>query len=233
MDILPEDRLDQTVGEMIADEATHQIILIRFWDIVRAKFDREYARCLRQSSLVIPVSGGVVRSARFLRRQTPVRYMPFEFVVRVLGALESRHRSVYLLGGQKSHLHHIEQNLRHTFPGLRLVGRYTGFYDANVEKDIITAIRKSSPDLLLSGTGIRGNDKWYYRHRNQLQPGMALWSGECFDMFSERRRKPSRRSYQMGMDFLPELFRRPWRVLRGFVYLFYGIVLLIHRIRKI
>jgi len=231
IDVLSPESIDRAVDEMTKDEETHQIIMLRLWDMMRARVDREFNRCVRQASLVIPVSRGIVAGARFLKKSVPFRYMPFDFVIRLLGALETRHRSIYVIGGQRRSLQHVEQNLRHTFPGLHFVGRYTGFYDGEIERDIITAVKKASPDLLFMGPGVKARDKWYFRHRTQIKPGISLWSSETFDIFAEKRKRPSRQSFQAGTDILPDLFRKPWRILRGFVYFYYLLLLLVHRIR--
>jgi len=233
IDIVEPEQIGQVAEQMTKGEDTHQIVLLRLWDFMRARMDREYNRCVRQASLVIPVSRGIVSGARFLRRNPPHRYLPFDFVIQLLGALENRHRSVYVIGGQKNYLQNAEQNLRHTFPGLRFVGRYTGYFDNDIERDILLAVKKASPDLLLMGPGLKARDKWFFRHRAQIVAAIALWSSECFDVFSERRNRPSRKSFQSGTEVIPELLRHPWRILRGFVYLYYGILLLIHRIRKL
>lgn len=233
IDILVPESFEQVAEEMVKIEQSHQIVLLRLWDLMRTRVDPEFERCVRQASLVVPVSRGIVAGARFLRRRVPCRYLPFDFVIRLLSALENHRRSVYVLGGQKRYLQNAEQNLKHTFPGLRFVGRYTGYFVPDVERDILTAIKKASPDLLLMGPGLKAKDRWYFRHRAQLSPRIALWSAESFDVFSERRKRPSKQSFQTGTDILPTLLRRPWRVLRGFVYLYYGILLLVHRIRRL
>ena len=52
------------------------------------------------------------------------------------------------------------------------------------------------------------------------------------DIISGRRKKISRETFLKGREFLPDLARRPWRVLRGLVYLYFGLLLLVYRIRK-
>jgi N-acetylglucosaminyldiphosphoundecaprenol N-acetyl-beta-D-mannosaminyltransferase len=179
---------------------------------------------------VLPVSKSIVAAARFLRGTRPARFMPFDFVIRVLGALEDRSQSIYLLGGTASSLRTAEQNLRQTFPGLRIVGRYTGHYGKPLEADIITAIRKAHPDFVLIGSGIPAADRWVSRHRSQLSPSIFLYSSETFDVFSERRARGSRAVFRRGFDFLPWLVRRPWRVLRFFVYLWFLLTLLFFKV---
>jgi len=230
VDIVPEESLPEIIGSLLANNRRNQIVLIRLRDLMRARRDREFRKLLVDAALVIPITKGIVRGARFLQHSEPVRYMPFDFVIRLLGILEERRSSLYLLGMERKNLRVVEQNLRETFPGIRMVGRYNGFYPREVEIDIITAIKKASPDFLLAGNGISGRNKWIYRHRDEFHPGIYLWSGEVLDMFADRRRKPSRRSFQRGWDEFPDIIRRPWRLLRGFMYLWYAVLLLVYRI---
>ena len=233
VDVLPEERIPDAVGELVAKGASAQISLIRWWDFMRARRDREYRACLRDADLVLPVSRSIATAARFLRAARPPRYMPFDFVIRVLGALEDRSRSVYLLGGTTRSLRTVEQNLRETFPGLRFVGRYTGNYGKPVEADIITAIRKANPDFVLIGPGIPAGDRWVSRHRSQLSPSIFLVAADVFDIFAERRPRGSRTAFRRGLDFLPDLARRPWRLLRFFVYLWFLLLLLVFRVFRL
>jgi len=230
VDALAENRLAPAVEELVAKPDPSQIVLLRWWDFMRARRNREYRACLRDADLVLPVSRSIVFASRFLRRVSPDRFMPFDFVIRVLGALEDRNRSVYILGGTPASLRTVEQNLRETFPGLRFVGRYTGNYAKHVEADIITAIRKSNPDFVLVGPGAPAGDRWVSRHRSQLSPSIFLYSAEVFDVFSERRRRGSRVAFRRGLDFIPWLFRRPWRLLRFPPYLWFLFTLLEFRV---
>jgi N-acetylglucosaminyldiphosphoundecaprenol N-acetyl-beta-D-mannosaminyltransferase len=221
VDALDEDGVASAVDRLAEKDDVAQVVLIRWWDFMRARRDKEYRACLRDADLVLPVSKSIVFAARLLRRKRPTRYMPFDLVIRVLGALEERGRTVYILGGSAPALRTVEQNLRETFPGLRFVGRYTGNYGRQVEADIITAIRKTSPDLVLIGSGTPSGDRWVSRHRSELSPSVFLYSSEVFDVFSERRSRGSRTAFRRGLDFLPELVRRPWRVARFLVYLWF------------
>ena len=233
VDAMEADRIPSAVDSLVAKNDVAQIVLIRWWDFMRARRDREYRACLREADLVLPVSRTVAWAAKSLRGIRPERYMPFDFVIRLLGALEDRGRSIYLLGGTPQSLRTVEQNLRETFPGLKIVGRYTGGYGRQVEADIITAIRKSIPDFVLIGPGVPARDRWVSRHRSQLSPSIFLYSADVFDVFAERRQRGSRTAFRRGLDFVPELLRRPWRALRFFVYLWFLLVFGVFRIFRL
>lgn len=233
VDSLEESDIGAVIDRLSTQDKVAQIVLVRWWDFMRARRDREYRACLREADLVLPVSRSIVAAARFLRGTRPPRYMPFDFVIRALGALEDRGRSIYLLGGSAPSLRTVEQNLRETFPGLRFVGRYTGNYGRQLESDIITAIRKATPDFVLIGPGVPAGDRWVSRHRPQLCGSIFLSAPDVFDIFAERRRRGSRTAFRRGLDFIPDLFRRPWRLLRFFVYLWFLVLLLVFKVFRL
>lgn len=232
VDSIEADRLAAVAQELVAADSHEQIVLLRWWDFMRARRNRQYRTCVRDS-LSVPVSQSVAKAARFLAGTIPARYMPFDLVVQILTSLEERSQSVYLLGGSGAAIRVMERNVRETFPGLRIVGRYAGFYAKEMEPSIITAIRKASPDFLLVGPGVPGHDLWIHRHRANVGARLALFSAEVFDIFSERKPRTSRSAFKRGLDFIPDLIRRPWRLLRFFVYLWFLLCLLVFRVFKI
>ena len=225
-----EAAIPAVVDALLAEARLNQIVLLRWWDLMRTRGDRELRRCVRDSALSVPVSMSIVLGARFLRKKQPARHLPFDLVIRLLGALEDRRRSVYVLGGTPENLRTVEQNLRETFPGLRFVGRYSGYFNRVVEQDIVTAIRKAGPDLLVLGNGIVGGNKWVSRHSKELGACIAIYSPETFDIFAERRTRTSRVAFKRGLDFLPGLLRRPWRIVRFPVFLWYLLLLLVFKV---
>lgn len=228
-----ESAMPDVFAHLLDQPGVNQIVMLRWWDFMRARSDREYRRCLTDAALCIPVSRSITVGARFLHHVRPARHLPFDFTIRLLGALEDSGRSIYLLGGTPTTLRTVEQNLRETFPGVRFVGRYTGYFGPEVEADIITAIRKADPDLILLGGGIAAGDKWVARHRSELGSCVALYSPETFDIFADRRTRTSRTAFRRGTDFIPGLLRRPWRILRLPAFLWYLLLLLVFRVFRL
>jgi N-acetylglucosaminyldiphosphoundecaprenol N-acetyl-beta-D-mannosaminyltransferase len=230
VDVVPEDKLTDVVETVLQKGQQCQIVLIRLWDLMKARRNKEYRNLLHGAGLVIPLSPGIVRGARFLLRSEPVTYLPFDFVVRLLSILEQRNRSLYLLGMERKHLEVVEQNIKQTYPGLRLVGRYHGFYPRYLDESIITAIKKSAPSCLLVGRGVTGGERWIYRHKPRFHSGIFLHAPDVLDIFADLKRRSSRRAPEGGIESLPRLLIKPWRMFRGVVYLWYGLLLLIYRL---
>ncbi len=233
VDLLNPEEIEERLDELIKDGGQHQIVLLSLWDLIRARGRSAFARAVRTASLVIPSSKTIVRIAWILRRRQVPRYLPFDFVIKILAALESKQRSVYLIGSRAGALQTATANVRGSFPHLHIVGRCAGYFPAEDEDNIILAIRKAAPVLILAGNGVPGRDKWLLVHRERFSPGLTLWCGDCIEMFAGRKRRTNRDLWHRGLDFLPELLRKPWRAYRIFVYLWLGVLVTYYRIKKL
>lgn len=230
LDILPPESIPETAAALLAAGGDRQIVLLSLRDLLRARRNSEYRQYVLNASLVIPISKSLIGGARFLTGKTPVRYMPFDFVIKFLAALETGSKSLYLLGARRRSLQTAERNLRHTFPGVRIVGRCAGGFHRQDEADILQAIRKSSPSLLLVGKGVSGDERWIARNRKNFGPGIQMWCSDLFDVFAERKKRPSKLVFDRGWEGLLLCVRAPWRILRIFPYLYYKVLLLFYRL---
>src|SRR6056297_2846914 len=98
----------------------------------------------------------------------------------MLGAVEQAGGTLYMVGSKPEALQKASGNVRDSFPGLRMVGRYAGYFSQDVEKDVILAIRKASPSVLLAGDGLKGKALWLKRNEASFGFGISLFCESCF-----------------------------------------------------
>jgi N-acetylglucosaminyldiphosphoundecaprenol N-acetyl-beta-D-mannosaminyltransferase len=230
LDVLPEAGFEELI-DSLEDGKNHQIVLLSIWDLMRARKRGEYRTMIAGASLIIPISLSIVHAARFLKKTDPLRYMPFDFVVRLLGILELRGKSVYLLGSSRYVILMAERNLKSTYPGLRIVGRHAGSYGKAQEGSIVEAVRKASPSLLLIGKGLPGGERWIPRNLPRFNTGIYLWCSDLFSVFADARRRLSRSLFDRGLEWLPITLFHPWKIHRAFTFAAFKILVLIERIK--
>jgi N-acetylglucosaminyldiphosphoundecaprenol N-acetyl-beta-D-mannosaminyltransferase len=232
VDIVKDEDFEKVASFLIEGDNPRQIVFLTLWDLMRARRDKEYGQCVENAALVIPVSRGILRGAGFLKKPVPCRYMPFDFVIRFFRVLEEKNKALYLLGSDKKNLQNAENNLKQTFPGMKIVGRYTGGYPKTMEKNILLAIKKASPHFILAGSAIRGGDLWGFRNMKEFPRGVFLWNSPVLDVFGGKRKKVSREVFQKGREYLPDLLRKPWRIFRSLIYMYFAFLLVVYRLRK-
>jgi N-acetylglucosaminyldiphosphoundecaprenol N-acetyl-beta-D-mannosaminyltransferase len=241
VDIVPPEELPDVIFRILSsvekrnDTLSYRgrdIVLLSLTDLLRARRNGEYRNYVLKAALVIPISKSIVSGVRFLTRKNVFRYMPFNFVINLLSILEKQEHSVYLLGGRSRVLKKTEKNIHTTFPRIRIVGRHESYMRRREEPAVIEAIRKASPSLLLVGKGVRGKELWISRNSKCINPGLHLWCSDLFDVFAEKRRRPSDDVFEKGLESLFFFFRNPLRVFRIFPFLWYNLLLLIYKLFK-
>ncbi|MDR1444108.1 MAG: WecB/TagA/CpsF family glycosyltransferase [Treponema sp.] len=230
IDIVPHEQLGPVIYELLRNGEGRNVVLLSLMDLLKARRNGEYREYVRNAALVIPISKSVVGGISFLTGKQAVRYMPFDFAISLLSILEEREFSIFLLGGKLRVLRKAESNIRQTFPRLRVVGRFPGSFKKQEEAAIVEAIRKAAASLLLVGRGVRGKEHWIARYSGDLNPGLRLWCSDLYDVFTERRRRPSRKTFDRGLEFVAYCFQSPLKFFRIFPYFYYKILLLCYKL---
>ena len=239
VDLVPADELSNVINRLLPpignteqSRKGRDIVLLSLWDLLRARRNGEYRNYVLGAALVLPISKSIVSGAKFLTGKKLVRYMPFNFVISLLSLLERLEYPLYLLGGGSRVLKKSERNIHSTFPRLKIVGRCKGYIRKQEEAAVIEAIRKVSPSLLLAGKGIRGGELWIARNGSRLNSGFRLWCSDLFDVFAERRHRPSDAVFERGLEGIGYCFRNPLKFFRIFPYFGYLLMLLFYKISK-
>lgn len=230
LDIVSPDELEEAVYGLLKTGVGQDVILLSVWDLLRAKSHYEYRPFVQRAGMIIPISKSLVKGVKFLKKEKIYRYMPFDFVIKLLTILEKRELSVYLLGGRMRSLKRTEKNIRQTFPRLRIVGRYVGNFKHQEEPTILKAIKKASPSLLLVGKGVKGGENWIARNGSQLGPGLRLWCSDLFDIFAERKRRPSRGVFDRGLEWIGFCLQKPWYLFRILPFFYFKFLLLMYKL---
>ena len=108
VDICSPDKLENQILELLAKPGTKQIIFLSIWDLLKARRKKSvFAETVRNADLVIPISKSILKGAKFLKRNIPHRYNPFECVIQILSILDAHFKTLYLFGSNKKTLQQI------------------------------------------------------------------------------------------------------------------------------
>lgn len=232
VDCLEEIDADEVLEELLNLDGPRHIVFLGYKEFRRARRDREYADFLRRAALVLPVNISLTRGMRFLGHPAARRWHPFDFIIRLFGRLETRNRTLYVVGGRLGPIQTVAANLKASFPRLRLVGRHIGFFPKDQEEVLLTAARKATPDVVFAGPGLPGRDRWVFRRAPSLGRTLLVWSAEAFRIMARQRPRVAPADFAKGTWGLKGLWYKPWRWLKAFSYASYGFLLLFAKIFK-
>ena len=232
VDIIHQEEMEAEILSLLEKPGAKQIIFLSIWDLLFARLNTEYLVCLQNADLVLPISKSILSGARFLKQNVPVRYNPFSAIISVLSILNKHYKSLYLFGAHKPSLMQAEANVKSTFEGIQIVGRCVGYYDKMDEKNIIAAMFKASPAVVLLGSGIKSPERWVYRRRNCFNSIIFIADNDVIDIFSKRKKYVNPKTFEKGLEIWPEIIRNPLKIFLILPFLWYCMSLVWFRLFK-
>jgi N-acetylglucosaminyldiphosphoundecaprenol N-acetyl-beta-D-mannosaminyltransferase len=227
----PED-LEAVVLELLQKPGAKRIVFLSVWDLLKARRKNYFGECIRSADLILPISKSILKGAVFLKKSVPIRYNPFTTVLAILTILEAHYKSFYLLGGTKKNLQKAVQNIRQTYPGLQIVGRHVGHYPKSMENDLVTAISKASPSLVIVSEGVPDKLCWAYRRRNKFFSSIFLYYPDAVGIFSKTKKRISNQTFEKSREIWNEISKNPFKVFLIFSFIRYELLLLGYRLFK-
>ena len=207
----------------------HLIVTLNGEMAARAFRDSEFLEVVRHADLVVADGVGIVWGARMLGSRIENRIPGIEFSSSLLALAESRDYRVYFLGAKPEIVERAASTMSARYPGLRIVGFHSGYFDAAEETRIIHEIHEAHVDILLVGMGGGAQEKWIRRHSDLGVP-VAIGVGGTFDVWSGLVRRAPRLVQKTGTEWLYRLIVQPSRVRRvGSIFYFMFRVLAHHR----
>lgn len=232
VDVCSRQDLESKILQLLDKGSSAQICFMTIWDLLRARRKNEYSEMIKNADLILPISKSIIFGARFLNKLSPIRHNPFDIFIAILSVLETRYRSFYIFGGRKKSLYAAEKNIRATFYGLQIVGRCVGYYQKGDEENIIQAISKASPSLVLVSEGIKKRDCWSFSHKDRFSTGIFLYYRDAVGILSKRIKRVNPKTFEKGKEIWGELLRNPLKLFLCFPFLWYVLLILWTKIFK-
>lgn len=182
--------------------------------LVEAVKDREFEEILNKGHLVVPDGIGVVIASRFYGTPFKERVAGFDLMMRLMETANLKGKSIYLLGGREGVAEEAAIKLTEKFGGLKIAGTRNGYFESHEEEKILDEINSSNADILLVALGAPKQEKFIYRHRNELKVKIAMGVGGSLDILAGRAKRAPEFFRRAGLEWFYRLIKEPWRIIR-------------------
>lgn len=182
--------------------------------IMMAGKDEEFFNILKSAELATPDSVGVMLGAKKQKKEFKQRIPGHEYLLKVFEVGEKEGWTIYLLGGKDDVAEKSAENLKKKFPNAKIVGYHEGFFEKDSEQDVIKEINELKPNILFVGMGAPRQEKWIYKHKDELKVDIAAGQGGTFDYESGKIKRAPKIVQKLGIEWFWRLILQPKRIIR-------------------
>jgi exopolysaccharide biosynthesis polyprenyl glycosylphosphotransferase len=205
------------LSEFVNTPETNHIAYVNIDCLNIAQADKSYARILRDADLVYPDGMGVVFASWIFGRPLKERVNAGDLLPEFCRMCVKRGYRIYILGGDEGVASSAAENLCRDFPGLRIVGTHTGFFEDSDSEAIISDINACEVDVLMVGMGAPRQENWIRRHKDKIEVPVAWGVGALFDYYSLKLPRAPVWMRKIGLEWLFRLIVEPRRLWKRYL----------------
>jgi N-acetylglucosaminyldiphosphoundecaprenol N-acetyl-beta-D-mannosaminyltransferase len=201
--------------EHIREGSFHQVATANVDFLRNAMRDERLRAALCSCDVVIPDGMPVVWMSKLLGTPLKERVTGVDLVERLADVSARRGYGIFLLGASETHSQRAARVLRHRFPELRIVGRYSPEpqpLEKMNHEEILRRIEEARPDILLVAFGNPKQEQWLAMHRDRLKVPVCIGVGGTLDFLSGSMPRAPRWMQTTGMEWLYRALREPRRL---------------------
>jgi N-acetylglucosaminyldiphosphoundecaprenol N-acetyl-beta-D-mannosaminyltransferase len=169
------------------------------------------------SRLILPDGAGLQWAANRLGLPLKERIPMISFLMDVVRLARKKDFTIYILGSRPDYVERVFSNMQKSFPGLRIIGRQSGYFDRSREALIKESIRKSAPDIIFLGMGFPKQERWVKENWKYLSRSVVIGVDGALDILSGKARKAPDWAQVRGLIWFWRTITRPWNLGRVFV----------------
>ena len=210
--------MDETVAlieEQIREGGFHQVATANVDFLKNAMHDDELRHILCSCDMVVPDGMPVVWMSRLIGTPLKERVSGIDLVERLADVSARRGYGVFLLGASESSSQRAAKVLRHRYPELRIVGRYSPEprpLEKMDHEEILRRIEEAEPEILLVAFGNPKQEEWIAMHRDRLKVPVCIGIGGSLDMLAGTMHRAPVWMQRSGLEWLHRTFQEPKRL---------------------
>ncbi len=182
--------------------------------ILTAQKDKIYKKILCNADLVTPDGSGLLFASKLFGSPIKERVTGIDLINKLLQIGEKKGYKFYFLGAKTGRADEAKENILKKYPNIDIVGVHHGYIEGKEEEIVIQDIKRKKPDILLVGMGVPKQERWIYRHMNELGVPVSIGVGGSFDVLSGKIPRAPGWMQKCGIEWVYRTLREPKRIKR-------------------
>ena len=185
--------------------------------------DAFFAEALMKGDALIPDGASIVMACRKLKAksQPTERIAGWDLFTMEMERLNQKGGTCFFMGSSEKVLNLIREKAKTVYPNIRIETYsppYKPEFSEEENRAIIEAINRSNPDLLWIGMTAPKQEKWAYRHWNELDIHCHCGTiGAVFDFFAGTMERAPLWWQEHSLEWLYRLLKEPKRMWRRYI----------------
>lgn len=193
--------------------------------VMGAKDDDRLRELINKGDLITADGIGLIYASRIKKKPLKERVTGYYLSLKLLDIANENNYSLYLLGCEDGVAKAAAENIKNTYPNIRIVGYHHGYFKGshnghkNHEEEIkiIDDINSSNPDIIFVGLGFPKQEIWIDTNKKNIKGKIIIGNGGVMNILSGNVKSVPKIFEKLGLEWFYRLIREPSRIKRQIV----------------
>jgi N-acetylglucosaminyldiphosphoundecaprenol N-acetyl-beta-D-mannosaminyltransferase len=219
--VLSLDEAVATIDEWIAKGELGYVCTLDVHALMESQSAPDIRNVYRSAAMVTPDGMPLVWLLHRSGHRAADRICGPDLMPAVFRQSQMRGHRHFLYGSSETTLSQLQEKLGRSFPGARIVGRYSPPYRAltrEEEYEVDRRVNAADPDIVWVGLGAPKQDRWMAAHRRALKAPVLIGVGAAFDMLAGTVARAPRFLQRTGCEWMFRIAQEPRRLSRRYLH---------------
>jgi N-acetylglucosaminyldiphosphoundecaprenol N-acetyl-beta-D-mannosaminyltransferase len=215
--LVNRDELKEFLIQTIYDKNRFRVFVLDEKKLYSCLVHKEFRKLVNQSEIVVTSSQTVSWIVRVITGKHVPVIMPVTLFLDFMRTADEMNYTVFLFGGNKKVALETLKRIRKSFPQARIVGNYSSHIRNQEMEDVLTTIRKSSPQLFFASysRGIK-QEKWITENFHYFQNSVITGLDSAFNVIAGKKKMPPLWIQKKGWNGFYTFLMQPFNIVRLF-----------------
>lgn len=165
-------------------------------------------------SLIVPDGVGTVIASKIVKSPVKEKLAGIEVMKNIIEIATKEGKGIYLLGAKEEVLNKCIDNLKKTYPAIKILGSHNGYFDLDNCTEIVNDIKDKAPWAIFVAMGCPRQEQFIEEHILELPCKIYMGVGGSFDVFAGNVKRAPKWMLKLGLEWLYRVAKEPWRIKR-------------------
>lgn len=195
----------------------HQVFYLNAQAVEVALSNPRYLKILNKAPLVTVDGWAPLLLAKLEAKKINFKNSIGDYLPDFFKMAQEKKLTFYFLGSKNKILMQAVENIKKTFPKLKILGFHHGYFNKKEETKIIKEINHLKPDFLLVGLGIPKQEIWIDKNFKNLNAKVILGIGGTFDFLSGKIPRAPLWMRNFGLEWIFRFLMEPKRLWKRYL----------------
>jgi exopolysaccharide biosynthesis WecB/TagA/CpsF family protein len=215
--LISREELKEFLIQTVYDKGRFRVLFIDVKKMFACLFNEDIQEIINNTEIVLCSSQTVAWMIKVLTGKTVPIIMPVTIFLDFMRVSDEMNYTVFLFGGNQSVSFETIKKIKKSFPQARIVGNYRSNIKNRELEDVLTTIRKSSPQIFFTSfSGGAKQEKWLTSNLQYFQGSIVIGLDKAFNIIAGKQKMPPLWFQKKGWNGFFKFLTQPYNLIRLF-----------------